>query len=262
MQIRFLTVGGWAAYASRIPLLVGVVLVGLLPASAWAQDQQQTTPPWLEVTVVHVKAGHQAEFEDMVKKLTMAGAKAKSPPVEVAQVVEGDQGVYHIVAYHQKLAEKDNPPPPPMKPEEMAGVIGRLVSTLGQGRTFLAASLPQFSTEGDGDAQPKLLFLRKVHVAANRGDDFVKWIETDLMPAIKKAKMGLTVSRGVFGDSPQNFYFASPVANWAAFDQPDPLRAAMSAKAYQQMIDKLKGITEGQEITVLRLRSDLSSPAE
>lgn len=264
MQMRHWTVGGRAAYGYRIRFLVGAVLVALLPAAvpALAQDQQGTLPPWLDVTIVRVTAGKQAEFEDMVKKLTMASNKANQPVVGVYQVVEGREGVYHVLMGHAKLAEKDNPPPPPLKPDEMAGVMGRLLPTLAEGHTFLARTFPQFANTGEKDAQTKYLLLRTVRVSVSRTDDFIKWIETDLMPAIKKAKLGLTVSEGVFGDSPQNFYFATPIIDYAAFDGPDPVQASMSPKAYQQMFDKLKGITESQEMTLLRMRTDLSSPTE
>ena len=266
MQIRFLTVGGWAAYASRIRLLVGVVLVALLQASAsisaWAQDQQETLAPWLDITIVQVKAGHQGEFEDLMKKITAANIKAKRPPTGVYQVVAGSPGTYHILTGMQKLAENDNPPPPPMKPEEMANVVNRLLPTLAEGHILYARTFPQYQTQGDGDADAKLMLLRTVRVVAQRGDDFLKWVDNDLMPAMKKAKMGVTVSQGIFGDSPQNYYFASPVANWAALDQPDPLRESMGAKAYQQMLDKLKGVIESNELTLLRFRDDLSNPTD
>lgn len=256
MKMRLSTVKVCAAYV--FCLLVGVMF---LPASGRAQDQQSPAK-WLDITIVHVKAGQQAQFEDLVKNLAAATTKTKSTPFMVYQVVRGTPGTFHIVTERQNLAELDNPPPPPMKPEEMANVMNRLLPTLDSGHAFIARNFPQDTTQGEGDAQAKLVMLRTVRVAFNREADFIKWVETDVMPIIKKAKLGLTFAEGAFGDSSQTFYFVTPVADWAAFDEQDPLVAAVGQKAWQQIMAKLNGIAQFGETTLLRTRPDLAPAAQ
>jgi hypothetical protein len=261
MTMRFSTVSDYSIRLYCISSLVAVLFMALLPTSARAQDQQAAAP-WFNVTVVHVKPGHTADFEDRVKGIAAASAKAKRPPIEIYEVVRGDQGTYHIVAPVQKLAENDNPLPPPMGPGEMANFINRLLPTIDSSRNFIARNYVQDQITGDGDAQAKLLLFRSVRVVAQRGDDFVKWVESDLLPNLKKAKMSFTFAQGSFGDSAQNFYVAEPVADWAALDKPSPIEAMLGAKGMKQLTDKLKGIVEYSELTLFRPRPDLANPTQ
>ena len=261
MTTRFSTASDYSIRLYCISSLVAVLFVALLPTSTRAQDQQAAAP-WVNVTVVHVKPGQTANFEDRIKEVTAASAKAKRPPVEIYEVVRGDQGTYHIVAQVPALAQNDNPLPPPMEPGEMANFLNRLLPTIDSSHNFIARNYPQDQISGDGDAQAKLLLLRSVHVASQRGDDFVKWVESDLLPNLKKAKMSFTLARGSYGDSAQNFYIAEPVADWAALDKPSPIAAMLGEKGMKQLTDKLKGIVESGEMTLFRPRPDLANPTQ
>lgn len=246
-------------FSGLVSVLTSAALLALLPLSSQAQQTPPQVPAWLSVLIVHVKSGQGPQFEDLVKKITMASNKANRPPVQVFQVVNGEQGVYHIVSTHQALAENDNPLPPPMKPEDMANIINRLLPTTDSARSFTARTYPQYSMLDANGAPPKLEILRTTRVVATRGDDYVKWLERYLMPALKEAKVSnFVLSRGFLGDSPQNFYLTVPVANWAEFDQPDPVGAALG----QAATDRLRGIVESTEITLVRPRPDLANPTE
>jgi hypothetical protein len=52
------------------------------------------------------------------------------------------------------------------------------------------------------------------------------------------------------------------VADWAAFDEQDPLVAAVGQKAWQQIMAKLNGIAQFGETTLLRTRPDLAPAAQ
>jgi len=94
---------------------------------------------------------------------------------------------------------------------------------------------------------------------------YLEWVENDLVPAMKKANaannMTSIMSRGIFGDSPQNFYRISMVANWAALDSPNPVAASMGQAAYSRMQAKLNGIVESTDLLLVRPRPDLANPA-
>ena len=100
--------------------------------------------PWLDVTIIEVKQGHAPEVEDLMKKVTAAARKANRPPVQIFQVVRGEQSVYHVVNTHQALAENDNPLPPPLPPQEMANFVSQLTPNLASVRSFLARSSYNF----------------------------------------------------------------------------------------------------------------------
>lgn len=66
----------------------------------------------LRMTAVHVKAGHIAEFEALLKELKEAGEKnPDTQPVLVSQVIEGGQGTtFYITTLRSSLADFDNTP--------------------------------------------------------------------------------------------------------------------------------------------------------
>jgi hypothetical protein len=82
------------------------------------------------------------------------------------------------------------------------------------------------------------------------------------MPALRETNLlGHTMSNGFVGDSPQNFYHAVPLANWAALDQ-NPLYEALGESGYRELMQGVAGIAQRDEIIVLRPRNDLAGQGE
>jgi hypothetical protein len=233
------------------------LLCFLASSSAFAQESTQM-PPWLDVVIVNVKPGYAADFEDRVKELMTARRKAGMPTGLVFSVERGRAGEYHIVTPTMALAANDNPQEP-MPPDEMARWVSRIIPTTDGARFFYARTYPQHGIAGsEGAAAPKLLLLRTVRVVAGRAADYENWVAMQLMPAMRQAKVqGHTMSRGAFGDSPQNFYHAIPVSNWAAFDGQEPLLQALGESRYRELMDGTRGIVESASLTVAAIRPDL-----
>jgi hypothetical protein len=66
----------------------------------------------LRTVAVHVRSGHQMEFEALLKDLKVAGEKmANTQPVFVSQAVEGNKGlVYYITTFRSSMGGFDNNP--------------------------------------------------------------------------------------------------------------------------------------------------------
>ncbi len=241
---------------SRCAVVLGL-LAFLTVAPVKAQDNQ--APAWLDVTIVQVKGGKGAEFESLLKDMMAARRKANLPVGQVFSVASGHPNEYHIVTPMQSLAVNDKPQPF-MQPAAQAVWLMRITETIDSVRFFYARTYPQHSIEGNTNGPPpQLLLLRTVQVVSGREDDYEAWVANQLMPAMRQANvMGHTLSRGVFGDSPKNFYHATPVANWAALDGQDPLLASMGERRYNQMLDALDGMIERNDLIVARLRPDLT----
>jgi hypothetical protein len=233
------------------------VLALLTVAPARAQDDQ--APAWLDVAILQVKGGKGPEFESLLKEMMAAQREAGQPVGQVFSVVAGHPNEYHIVTPIQALARNDDPQAV-MPPGAQAVWFMRITETVDSARFFYARTYPQHGLAGNANAAPPtLLFLRTVHVAAGRGGDYEAWVENQLMPAMRQTDLlGHTLSRGMFGDSPQNFYHAIPVANWAALDGPDPVLEALGERRYQEMLDGLDGIVESNSFVLARIRSDLT----
>jgi hypothetical protein len=228
------------------------------------QQQAQEIAPWLNVAIVEVKGGHQADFEDRLREMISATAADESAPQPaVYQVVSGRPNVFHIVTPRQSMAAADTMPAPPMAPEQMARWQQRIAQTTDSVRFFVARTYPQFEIAAQPDApEPTLLMLRTVQVIPGRQGDYETWVAQQLMPALRETNLlGHTMSNGFVGDSPQNFYHAVPLANWAAHDQ-NPLYEALGESGYRELMQGVAGIAQRDEIIVLRPRNDLMGQEE
>jgi hypothetical protein len=232
-----------------------VMMVAIDCAPAHAQNAPQYQ--WLSVYILHVKSDRVGEFESLVKEMTAASAKAGEPPTQVWNVEAGEGGVYHVVQPMVSMGSLDNEKPP-MGPAQMALWVQRITNTIDFSKHFIAHMVAQIAAPNAPPAT--LTTLRTVTVAAGKQDEYIAWLKNDLTPAFQKANMGSVVTQGAFGDSARHIYFAGGVANWAAFDKPNPLVAALGQKAYDTLFDKVEGMVQENVLTVLRPRPDLMAP--
>jgi hypothetical protein len=165
---------------------------------------------------------------------------------------------FHVVHATNSLAENEAEPAP-MAEGPMAQWVARITATVSSVQFFYARTFPQHSIDGDDNAAPpELLLLQKVRVVAGREDDYESWVAEELMPVMRRSSLqGHTMSQGIFGDSPQNYYHAYPMASWATLDAGNPLLAVVGEEAYADMVDELDGIVESNELIVARIRRDL-----
>src|SRR4029077_2182305 len=82
------------------------------PADAAAYAKLIGETRVLRTVAVHVRSGHQLEFEALLKDTKVAAEKmANTQPVLVSQAVEGNKGlVYYITAFRSSLGGFDNNP--------------------------------------------------------------------------------------------------------------------------------------------------------
>lgn len=224
-----------------------------LPAAA----QNDTPPPWLDVVIVQVKNGEGPAFEDLLKDLQDARQAAGMPTGQVFQVIMGHPNEYHIVTPVQSIAATEAMPPP-MPEAQMAVWQERITRTVDSVRFFYASTYPANGIQAAANApQPTHLLLRTIRVASGHETDYESWITNTWLPAFRETRpLGHTMSRGIFGDSPQNFYHAYPLAGLAGLDAPDPLMS-LGQRRYDQIVDALGDIVESHELIVAVIRTDL-----
>lgn len=251
MKTKLRAARRFIAFHAYVVLTAALMLV-LDSAPTYAQGAQQV--PWLSVYILHVKPDRVGELESLAKQMTAAEKKAGEPATQIWEVVAGEGGVYHIVPPMASMGMLDTAKPP-LDPAAMALWEQRVTNTIDASKHFYARMISQTAPENAPPAA--LTVLRTVKVVAGKQDAFIAWAKSDLAPAMKKANLGDTFSQGALGDSPRNFYFAGDVADWAQFDKPDPLATALGEKGTQMLFDKLNGIVEDNEVTVLRPRPDL-----
>jgi len=237
-----------------------------LASASHAQPGQpgQEIPPWLDIVVAEAKLGHEADLEDRMREMALAQAgDANAPQASVFQVVSGKPNVYHIVIPRASMAVADTPAASPMPPEQMARWEQRISEATESVRFFVARTYPQFTIAADPNApEPALLMLRTIQVAPGRQPEYEAWVAQRLMPVLRESNvLGHTMSNGFVGDSPQNFYHAVPLPNWAALDR-NPILEALGEQGFQELAQSMAGIVQRDEITVFRPRTDLMGIGE
>lgn len=238
----------------RLSRFVIVSVAAFIALPVFAQD---VAPAWLQVVIVQVKPGQAPDFEDRIRELMQARQDAGLALGNVFEVAAGSPGEYHIVAPMVSMAELDNPTPP-MAPPEMAVWTNRVLQHVESTHWFYARIYPEHGIQNDAGANANLLILQSNRVVAGKQAEYQEWVAQYMMPAARESNMlGHTLSQGVFGDSPQNFYHAMPVANWSAFDTPNPLLQSLGQRSFDQLMDRLDGVVESTALTVARVRSDL-----
>lgn len=239
---------------NRITRLVVISFAALLVLPALAQD---AAPAWIQVVIVQVKPGHAPEFEDRISELMQARQAAGQPLGNVFEVEAGSPGEYHVVTPLQSMGQLETQAPP-MAPPEMVAWTNRVLQHVDSTHWFYARLYPEHGITTDAAAAANLLILVKRRVVDGKQAEYQAWVADHMMPAARGADMlGHTFSQGIFGDSPQNFYHAMPVANWAAFDTPNPMQQSLGQRAYDQLMNRLDGVVESTDLTVATVRSDL-----
>lgn len=241
-------------HLSRYGRLAIVAFASLIALPTMAQD---AAPAWIQVVVVQVKPGHAPEFEDRIRELMAARQVAGQPLGNVFEVEAGSPGQFHIVTPMQSMGQVDSQAPP-MAPPEMVAWTNRVLQLVDSTHWFYARLYPEHGIQNDAGASANLLVLLTRHVVDGKQAEYQAWVADHMMPAARQSDMlGHTFSQGIFGDSPQNFYHAMPVANWAALDGPNPMQQSLGQRAYDQLMNRLDGIVESTEIVVATVRSDL-----
>lgn len=243
-----------------------VAAVGAALASAsYAQPGQpsQEISQWLNVVIAEVKPGHEADFEDRVREMVRAqSADPSRPQAMIYQVESGHPNVFHIVTPRESMGIADTPTTP-LPPEQMAQWRQRIAQVTESVRFFVARTYPQFSIEADpGAPEPTLLLLRTIQVAPGRQAEYEAWVAQRLMPVLRETSvLGHIMANGFVGDSPQNFYHAVPLANWAALDR-NPMLEVLGEQGFQEFAQSIAGIAQRDEMIVLRPRTDLMGPQQ
>lgn len=233
-------------------IAVGLLAVGVAgPASS----QDAAAPAWLDVAIARVMPGEQPAFEDLIKQFMDARQAAGLPTGTVYQVVIGHPNEYHVVTPIQSIAATAAEPPP-MPEADFAVWLGRVQDTLDSVRFFDASLMADFAVAGPDNAP--LLLLRSIRVVSGKEAEYERWVADQYLPAFRQTEgMGHTMSRGVYGDSPQNYYHAYGFSDMGLLDAPDPLIAILGQRRYDQVFDALDGIVASHEMVVAAVRSDL-----
>lgn len=256
------------AFQTTLPQL-RAVLGGLLaltfPLACWAQDDG--LPEWFQVRVIEVERDRVADWEDRAQEISAAVADSEEPAITIFEVLRGDIPTYHVVQPINDIGMFDDPPAPPLEPAAMATWSHRVSEVEASHHVFFAQVYPEYSFQNEGGGAmpgdgPELMMLSIRRNLPGRLPDYETWIGEELVPALREAGItGHTLSRGLIGDSPRNWYHVTPVESWEALET-DPLFEALGQEEYAELMTSGGSMIESAENVLLQSRPDLSTPAE
>ena len=239
-------------YLSRLLAVVAVAM--LAPLTVVAQDDE---PGYTQVRTMVVKNGSIPAFLELQKQFAEAG-KAAGQSRGFWQEVRGDSSTFHVVRDLDKLADNDVGFEPPMDSDKWQAWLQGFGETVQSSTYVILRNYPGHSIPPAEGTELNLLLLRARTVAAGRGNDYRRWIENGLIPALKKGNIqGFNYSRVAMGGNPDTWISATLIPNWAALDGPG-LLGHLSSDEIAVLLGPSNAMVVDHEVKILRFRPDLS----
>jgi hypothetical protein len=243
---------------SSVSLCVSVVAL----AFSWSTPSQAQSPSKSRVTIIHLKPDMVNEFLDLEKNEVVPALKKggqKSRTV-YSTTLFGDGFEYVVVTPLGKFAELDgdNPQLKALGAAANQKLGEKLRGCIDSANSFLTTNLADLSNPVQGGAPAARQTITRFRVAPGKTQDFENLVKADILPAYKKAKMGLSVNRRGLGTNGNDFVFISTFNKFAEMDAGSAAERALGQDGLAKVRAKLPGIANVLETTVQTRVADLS----
>jgi hypothetical protein len=253
---------------SPLTLLAAALAVAALglhsTTTVLAQPGQPASPPQRTlVTTTMVKPDMVAAYQDLVQKEAIPAYKKAGIPFRwvFANGPVGPGATYVSAQPIRNYADFDQGPAlrSAMGPDAYAKYLARvrpmIVSTQGVIETLVArASLQSFS-----GTPPNWVIVTTTHMVPGKGGEYADITQKEFLPALRNA--GVTdywLFQSNFGAPGTRRTIVTPIANWAALDQPNPLVRTLGADAAAALNQKRNALTTAGESVVMRYVPEMS----
>ena len=240
----------------RMRLAEALAFVLLIGTGATGQAQEK--PESLRQVVIHqVKPDMVAEFEDLLKNeqnyfLKLSGRSWRQL---WRTEVFGDVFRYMTILPLKHIARFDGPTPRESPPGiRLLSKIRKCVS--GTDR-FVVLYRHDLSIEPQ--IAPTMALVVSVGVLPGKNEAFESFIQSELLPAMKKAGVtGCTVTQTVLGGDTNEWTILSFVNSFAELDAGNPLVQVPGKTEATELYGKLNGIASYTRVYVARCMPELS----
>jgi len=219
-----------------------------------AGQAKQETPPWMQLTIVHVEPAMVDEYVAVQREIT-ARLKKGGPVWRIVSRTEvfGDPFRFLIVTPVQSLASFDAKNSDP----ELATLNGRVQKYVKSQRTYAIRTLPEIDNPLPEKEQPNLTIVNIVRVAPGREQDYYNVMKSDFFPHFNKAEFHHVNGTLTFGGE-SGYIHQFYVKDFAKLDEGSPVVKALGAAGAQAVTAKLAGIVTSSELWTARVIPDLS----
>lgn len=235
---------------------------------SFAQTQTATPaagpPQFLSISVVSVKPGMNAEFQDFMKNTTNPALKKGGlmwREVWQSTAAGGDAFEYVMVSPVGKFADYDG-----------AGALEKGLGAQGFAawqtkastmvtsvHRFIVRTRSDLSFERQSAARPKLAVVTSIHVAPNRNSEFENYIKNDYMPVMKQAQVTYLVTQTIFGGDANEYVTLTMRDSFADLDKGPVITQTLGEEGAQKLLQKLPaGIVVHVERSLSRFMPELS----
>jgi len=216
----------------------------------------------LQITVLKIKPDLLNEWIDFQKNETIPMLKkAGATRRDAWQTATFGEGfMYAFVTPIENFSQYDGDAPPVRAlGAEGARAYGEknrrfVVST----RTYLEQTRPDLGYEVKMTGPPKLALLSDIQIALGKTPDYEALIKADVLPVMRKARLGYAVSQTVLGGDVNAFTTLIFYDNFAEIGKGHPFDRILGAEGGRQLTAKAAGIVTHVERSIIRYVPDLS----
>jgi hypothetical protein len=230
------------------------IVAACLATPARAQQGIQT------VSLLNMKRDRTGDFMAATKEAAEILRKAGSDRYySVWRSLSGDDQFARVDVY-TKYGDLDRGPDPKIKDQAVAlrGITARIVQCEESGHRIISEMLPDLSLPSNPDL-PKMIRVVRSDVKADKIDEYMSLMKSDVLPAMKKTGVKFfVVSRVRYGASATEFTSVSGLDKYGDLDGGFGVQKALTPDAYQHFLTKVAALTVSREVNLYRLVTESS----
>jgi hypothetical protein len=232
------------------------------PAKPQAAAKPAPKREMIQVTVVKVKPDLLNEWLEFQKNETIPMLKkAGAIRRDAWQTgIFGESGMYAFVVPIESFDQYDgdNPPLRALGADGARAYAEKNRRFLVSSHTYADQTRPDLGYEVKMSGPPKLALLSNVRIALGKGADYEALVKSDVLPVMRKARLGYAVSQTVLGGDINEFTTLIFYDTFADIGKGHPFDRILGADGSRQLTAKAVGIVTHVERSIVRYVPELS----
>jgi hypothetical protein len=232
------------------------------PAKPQAAAKPAPKREMIQVTVVKVKPDLLNEWLEFQKNETIPMLKkAGAIRRDAWQTgIFGESGMYAFVVPIESFNQYDgdNPPLRALGADGARAYAEKNRRFLVSSHTYADQTRPDLGYEVKMSGPPKLALLSNVRIALGKGADYEALVKSDVLPVMRKARLGYAVSQTVLGGDINQFTTLIFYDTFADIGKGHPFDRILGADGSRQLTAKAAGIVTHVERSIVRYVPELS----
>lgn len=232
------------------------------PAKPQAAAKPAPKREMIQVTVVKVKPDLLNEWLEFQKNETIPMLKkAGAIRRDAWQTgIFGEAGMYAFVVPIENFNQYDgdNPPLRALGADGARAYAEKNRRFIVSSHTYADQTRPDLGYEVKMSGPPKLALLSNVRIAFGKGSDYEALVKSDVLPVMRRARLGYVVSQTVLGGDINEFTTLIFYDTFADIGKGHPFDRILGADGSRQLTAKAVGIVTHVERSIVRYVPELS----